>query len=236
MRARVVAPVAIVSSMIARVAIAQEEPPPPLPPPEPPPVQAQPPPEPPRPKLRRPTHPDESSFVTVTIDADAPGVYLEALTEHEGWLRLRHRWHTDVVYARGYRWRPVCLAPCAVRVPPDLRYRIGGPSVPASDDFAVGPVGGEQRLHVNAGSKGGLTWGAVMLALGIPTSIVGAVIVAASHENDARSAGWITLGTGATMIAIGAVLLATNGTSVYDGTSGRTMGKARFVGPNGFVF
>jgi hypothetical protein len=236
---RFVLAAAIASSFVAREAWAQE-PLPSLPPPpqeEPPPAAQEPPPpppEPPRLKLRRPTHPDESSFVTVTIDADSPGVYLETLTEHEGYLRLRHRWHTDLVYARGYRWQPICKAPCNMRVPPDLRYRIGGPSVPASDTFTIGPSGADAHLRVNAGSKSGLMWGAVMLAIGIPTSIVGVIVVAASHD-DTRTAGWITTGAGVALITIGAIMLATNGTTVYDDKTGRTIGKLR-LSPSGFVF
>lgn len=180
---------------------------------------------------RRETPPpfDESTFVDVTIDADKPDVWLEALTEHAGWMHIHWRWHHAVVYGRGLAWERVCVAPCTIKVPPNLRYRVAGPSVPASDDFDVGPPRGSQVLHVEAGSRGGMVAGGLAVGLGIPTAIVGVVIMASTKDNGTRDAGIITTAVGGGLIALGCVLLATNGTSVHDG-SGRKIANALTTG------
>ena len=212
-----------------------------------PPVQTQPPPptEPPvaHPRRRPPGPPgppapppiDESRFVTVTLDADKPGVWLEAMTIHEGWAHVRGRWWA---YGRVGVWHRVCEAPCTMRVPPDLRYRVGGPSVPASDTFPPGPPGGESHLRANGGSKGAQLGGAVLLFLGIPTAVVGIIATGASHTDGGRTGGLVTLGVGAAMSAIGTILIAANGTSVYD-AAGRSVGSTSpkpALSPVGFVF
>ncbi len=171
-----------------------------------------------RPRRHEPPPPDESNFVTVTLEADKPGTWLEALTVHDGWAHVRGRWWA---YGRVGVWHRVCEAPCTMRVPPDLRYRVGGPSVPASDAFEPGPPGGERRLHANAGSKGGQLGGAALVFLGVPTTIVGLVVTAESHAN--HTPGLVTMGVGVAATVIGAILIAVNGTSVYD-ASGRAVG------------
>jgi hypothetical protein len=171
---------------------------------------------------------DESTFVTVTIGADAPNVYLEALTVHDRVLYFRHDAALYGRFDKVGRWHRVCAAPCTIRVPPNLRYRVAGPSVPMSDEFAIGPPSSERTLRVNTGSKGGQAAGIVMLVVGIPAAIVGVIIAAAAGGSDGRTAGFLTVGGGAGLIAGGAVLLATNGTNVYD-AEGRHVGRARPV-------
>lgn len=85
--------------LLALPRAARAEDPPPLPPPT---TTAA-----PTPTPTAPTPYDESTFVEVTIDADAPGVWLEALTEREGYMHLRWRWHHAVVYGRGLAWERV---------------------------------------------------------------------------------------------------------------------------------
>jgi hypothetical protein len=71
----------------------------------------------------------------------------------------------------------------------------------------------------------------VSLALGIPTAIVGIVLLAASHET--RTAGYVTTGIGVGLIGFGAALLATSSTDVYD-EQGRYV--AQSLRPGGFTF
>jgi hypothetical protein len=241
--------------LASRVALAQEgAQPPPLPPPEtepapptqplpvPPPAEPEPPAAHPRrphvppghPPVPLPPAPDESQFVTVTLEADKRGVWLEALVEREGLVYVRRRWWA---YGRVGVWQHVCEAPCTMRVPPELRYRVHGPSVPASDAFFPGPPGGERRLHASAGSKGAQLGGALLVFLGIPTAIVGIVVTAESGGDSGRTAGFVTIGAGAALTAVGAVLIAANGTNVYD-AAGRSVGSSPSpsASPLGFVF
>lgn len=186
-------------------------------PPPPPPPAGEPPPAP----HGVPAHPhqhhpvDESSFVELRLESDSPGTYLQALTEHEGWIALQGRWRTRMVYGRNLRWQPVCEAPCTMRVPPQLVYRVAGPSVTPSDDFTLGPPGGSQTLHVDAGSRAAHTGGAISVIVGVPTAIVGLILIGAGH-NGTRDAGFITGGIGIGLIGLGAVLLATSTTNVID--------------------
>jgi hypothetical protein len=180
----------------------------------------------------QPPPPDEAGFARVTVEADAPGVYLEVLTEHEGWIHVRRRWHSFDAYARVPRWQPLCMAPCNTRVPPHMLYRVAGPRVPSSDEFTLG--GGEHALEVKAGSRGGKIAGGVLIVLGIPAAIVGAVIAGTAGDRGERTGGFITLGVGAGMIGTGALLMALSSTNVYDGRD-RAIGGARFT-PNGVAF
>jgi hypothetical protein len=183
---------------------------------------------------------DESRFVSVAVEADAPGVYFEALTEHEGWIHVRRRWSSFDAYARVPRWQPLCAAPCRTRVPPFLRYRVAGPRVPASDEFTL--TGGDEVLRVKAGSRGGKIAGGVLIVLGIPAAIIGAVVAGVSSERDDRAGGFIALGAGAGMIAGGALLMALSSTNVYDAHD-RAIGSARrrlvagtWLTPSGLAF
>jgi hypothetical protein len=215
-----------------------DEPLPPLPSPaaeaeEPPPPHAAP--------HARPAPPpaeDESRFVEVTIDSPSRGVALQALTPLEGYFHVHYRWHHAIAYGRAYRWEQVCRAPCTIRVPPDLRYRIAGPNVPASDVFILGPPGSQRHLQVQAGSVAGQLTGALLLVVGIPSTAVG-VIVAASTDRDAtRVEGFVTAGIGLGLSILGAILVATNGTTLSD-ENGRTIAKQRgpvSFSPSGLLF
>jgi hypothetical protein len=185
---------------------------------------------------------DESQFVHLTLDADAPGVYFEALTAHPGWMAFYGRWRTHIVYGQQLRWHPLCHAPCSIDVPATLVYRVAGPNVSASDEFSVGPPASSRALHVRAGSRRAQAGGAVSLGLGIPTAVVGVILISASHET--RTAGYVTGGIGVGLVTLGAVLLATSATNVYD-EEGRVIGaapaaeKARptvALSPSGLVF
>jgi hypothetical protein len=183
---------------------------------------------------------DEPGLVHVTVGADAPGVYLEALTEHEGWIHVRRRWHSFDAYARVPRWQPLCLAPCNTRLPLHLLYRVAGPRVPASDEFTLD--GGEQALDVRAGSRTGKVAGGVLIVLGIPAAIIGAAIAATTSDPHERTGGFVTLGVGMGMIGGGALLMALSSTNVYDGR-GRAIGSARaplvggtWLTPSGVAF
>src|SRR5262249_26075230 len=145
---------------------------------------------------------------------------LQALASHPGWVAFRHRWHTHVVYGANYVWEPVCAAPCAMRVPADAMYRVAGPTVTPSDAFVL--RGGDAKLRVDAGSRKAHTGGVVSLVFGIPTAVVGGILILAS--DDTRSAGYITGGIGVGLTLLGAILLATSATTVYD-QSGREVGK-----------
>jgi hypothetical protein len=179
-------------------------------------------------------------MVHLQIDSDKPGTQLQVLTTHPGWVAFYGRWHTHLAYGPVLRWHPLCAAPCSTSVPGTLVYRIAGPTVAPSDDFTLGP-GGERTLHVEAGSRSGQAGGAVALAIGIPTAIVGVVLVASSP--DTRTAGYVTGGIGFGLIALGAVLLATTATHVTD-DRGQTVAKAQpkkepppvKLGPSGLVF
>jgi hypothetical protein len=172
---------------------------------------------------------DEAGFVELTMDSDEPGTYLQALTEHEGWIALRGRWRTHFVYGRGLRWQPVCVAPCTIRVPPQLVYRVAGPHVTPSDDFSVGPGPNPTTLHVEAGSRGAHNGGIISMVFGIPVAVIGVVLLAVEHDN--RTAGFITTGAGVGLIGLGAILLATSGTTVTN-NDGRKVG----LGPQGLLF
>jgi hypothetical protein len=180
------------------------------------------------------------------MDSDKPGTQLQVLTTHPGWVAYYGRWHTHLAYGPVLRWHPLCTAPCSTDVPGTLVYRVSGPTVAPSDDFTLGP-GGERVLHVEGGSRSGQAGGAVALALGIPTAIVGVVLIAAGP--DTRTAGYVTGGIGFGLIAAGAVLLATTATHVTD-EQGRSFAKGQAprqargksgpppvkFGPNGLIF
>jgi hypothetical protein len=176
--------------------------------------------------------------VDVAIEADKPGAYLQALATHPGWVAFRHRWHTHVVYGAAYAWEPVCAAPCLMRVPADAMYRVAGPTVTPSDGFVLRSHAGDTKLRVEAGSRRAHTAGIVSLAFGIPTAIVGVVLVAAS--DDTRNAGYVTGGIGLGLTLLGGILLATSATTVYD-ENGRAVAGSKperrvALGPNGLTF
>ncbi len=110
-----------------------------------------------------------------------------------------------------------------MRVPSQLVYRVAGPDVTPSDDFTLGPPGGAQTLHADAGSRAAHTGGAVSLVLGIPTAIIGLIMVGAGHDGT-RTAGFVTGGIGLGLVGLGAILLATSNTNVTD-DRGRIVGR-----------
>jgi hypothetical protein len=204
---------------------------PPPPPPPPPPIA---PPEPPRPPARA-FAPGE---VEVSIEANKPGAYLEALSSHPGWIAFRRRWQTRLAYGPVPSWEPICAAPCSLRVPANALYRVAGPNVTPSDAFVIRPGAADARLRVDAGSRRMRGGGGLALGFGIPTTLVGLILIGAS--DDTRTAGYVTGGVGLGLIVLGAVLLSASATSVYDG-SGRTIGAAQptpgvRLGPTGLVF
>jgi hypothetical protein len=179
---------------------------------------------------------DESNAATVTVQSDEPGTYLEAFTVEHGWIHLEYRWHSELVYGRFPRWRAVCVAPCSMRVPAFLHYRVGGPSMPPSDAFDFS-AGSAHSLRVKAGSRAGMLGGGLLIGFGIASAIVGAVLASASHDGT-QTAGFVTLGAGGAMIIGGAALVATSGTNVYDENGARvgSIGPKIMFGPNGFAF
>ena len=58
-------------------------------------------------------------------------------------------------------WLPACNGPCTGSVPVAQRYRVAGPDVHASSDFAIAPGTTPLRLDANTGSASGFTLGTV---------------------------------------------------------------------------
>lgn len=119
-------------------------------------------------------------------------------------------------------WMPVCDAPCDKNLPIGASYRIAGSGIRESKPFTLGGSPGDKIiLRVDTASRGGRIGGIVLLAVGGPVALVGAVVLLtvavikdiSPNENTSSSevTGWTMVGVGVAGIIAGAVLLGTNG-------------------------
>jgi hypothetical protein len=129
--------------------------------------------------------------VLVTLQSDNPSVTLDEVLSRAAYSGYR-------VSLSGSEWRTVCRIPCGKRLDPNSTYVIHGDGVPASRDFGLGgkdPV----TLKVKPGDMGRQLSGIVMLSLGLPTAIVGAIlfpVFAVDGNSGWTIAGGVMLGAG----------------------------------------
>ncbi len=155
-------------------------------------------------------------------------------------------------------YEPLCTAPCSVGADPNGIYQIAGEGITPSGKFRLSnPNDVDLRVHAGSSSKrwwgwtstafgaGFLTAGGTMLLLGALTDPKADSPDYASEKDRAstyKNIGYIGLGTGAALLTLGIVLIATSGTSVTT-ASGQDVarraphrpGKLSLT-PNGFTF
>jgi hypothetical protein len=166
--------------------------------------------------------------VTVDIDSTLATTIVErrvSVSESSGaYLFLPYR-STETV------WEQVCVTPCEVDLDRFSTYRIG---VAESRSFVL-PQGSDRfQLKIEPGSALAHRIGAATVGIGLTAFAVGAGLVAAqkifSDESEARTAGFITGGSGLVLTAMGIPLTIFTSTKVF-GRGGRVA-----LTPKGLVF
>lgn len=143
--------------------------------------------------------------VHVVVDGE-PGVLLERRQNaSEGWSATI--WPG---YAYVETWEVACVAPCKTVVDAASTYRVNGPGVATSRNFSLPQGRDALRLHLVSRS-------AVLHATGIVLTFVGGILALAGGASlasspaisdaaaaaDVRGLGWVGLGAGALLMAIG---------------------------------
>jgi hypothetical protein len=149
----------------------------------------------------------------VSIDSTRPFTVIERRANQvRGWNVT-----FPPVYVHTEQWEPVCAAPCSVPLDPNGVYRVGGGGVAPSGPFVL-PHAPSLRLHVHAGSGFWHDAGVSTAVAGLATAITGGIIWGSSpsqpNERATAIAGAATTGAGIVLLAVGAVMWLTTGSTV----------------------
>lgn len=141
-------------------------------------------------------------------------------------------------------FKEVCASPCDREIDGSRgqAFFVAGDGVPGSEAFYLGDKTGSATLNVDTGSSAQIWGGATLVTLGGVAVLSGAVMLplgvalddATVDGNPFVTAGAVTLGVGAAVLAGGIVLLATGGTDVEWGEhtkAARIDGRPREVKP-----
>jgi hypothetical protein len=121
----------------------------------------------------------------------------------------------EVHYATG--WRVLCLHPCATRAWVGAGYRVSGDTVVTSRTFTIYPNPGPFIVRANAASASARN-------VGISLTVVGGLaLLVFSHgeRNEAATPGAIVAASGAVLLIVGIVQLATTRTALSFGPAAR---------------
>jgi hypothetical protein len=84
-------------------------------------------------------------------------------------------------------WSVVCGVPCYRTLNTSFVYRISGDNIPASDPFLItGPT----TVRVHTGSAGYASGGTLLIVIGIPLMIVGALMVSVPGDKEDHVNPW----------------------------------------------
>ncbi len=147
-------------------------------------------------------------------------IHIEATRRHRGALYL-YAYELDVTPARmmtkvSEREQQVCSAPCdrVVDVSRSPEFYVAGPKVTRSRTFSL-PRDGAGHVSVKPGSRPQYVAGWVVAITGAAAALAGATLMAVSNRDPQRlRVGGATLGGGALVLTIGAVLVGTGRTHV----------------------
>jgi hypothetical protein len=192
----------------------------------------------------------EEPKVRVDVQSDRENTTLLRMTRAGGFVGATS-YGSVVGVAEWYK--PVCVAPCEAEADANGIYRIGGRGVTPSDTFAL-PQGSDKiGLRVRAGSKTARGVGWLSVGLGATAAAAGGMLLVfgsvlepnasdAIYAHDAgrltrdedrastfRTVGFVSLGAGAALVALGIVLVATSGTDVAT-DHGQTLARAPLGG------
>jgi hypothetical protein len=113
-----------------------------------------------------------------------------------------------------YGWRWVCQAPCTAHAPLDAEYKLRGSGVTESESFRLDPkLGRAVRVRVEPVSQGALIAGTILIYAGVSVLPSGALMIASGYVTDKRplvTIGFITLGVGTALTAVGLPLFFAN--------------------------
>lgn len=143
--------------------------------------------------------------VHIVVDG-APGVLLERRQNaSEGWNATI--WPG---YAYVETWEVACVAPCKTVVDAASTYRVNGGGVATSRNFSLPPGRDPLRLHLVQRSAVLHATGIVLTFVGGLVAIAGAASLASSPAisdaaaaADVRGFGWVGLGAGVLLMAVG---------------------------------
>lgn len=148
---------------------------------------------------------DKPPQVHLVVDGE-PGVLLERRQNaSEGWSATI--WPG---YAYVETWEVACVAPCKTVVDAASTYRVNGPGVATSRNFSLPPGRDPLRLRLEPRSAVLHATGIVLTFLGGLLALAGGASLASSPAisdaaaaADVRGLGWVGLGAGALLLAIG---------------------------------
>lgn len=124
------------------------------------------------------------------------------------------------------QYEPICTAPCDAALDPKATYVVAGDGVTPSDKFRLPRAARDVRLDVKAGSAAARSWGWTSAITGLTGVILGGTFLVLdasnpksnsatdSGSNVLKTVGYVGLGAGVPLLALGIVLVATSGTSV----------------------
>src|SRR5882672_4081526 len=123
----------------------------------------------------------------------------------------------EVRYETG--WRVLCVHPCATRAFVAAEYRVAGDTIVTSRTFTIYPNPGPFILHANVASAGARNIGIRLTIVGSLALLVGGgwaagalascVFCTEGERNEAATPGAIVAASGAVLLLIGAIQLAT---------------------------
>jgi hypothetical protein len=131
----------------------------------------------------------------------------------------------EVHYATG--WRVLCLHPCATRAWVGAGYRVSGDTVVTSRTFTIYPNPGPFIVRANAASASARNVGISLTVVGGLALLVGGgwagTVLVFSHgeRNEAATPGAIVAASGAVLLIVGIVQLATTRTALSFGPAAR---------------
>jgi hypothetical protein len=182
---------------------------------------------------------DDAKPPTVHLAVDGePGVLLERRqTAAEGWNATI--WPG---YSYTETWEVSCVAPCTTTVDAASTYRVNGGGVTTSRNFSLPQGRDALKLHLVGhsallhGTGVILTFVGGLVALtGVVGLVSSPVLTDAAAAADVRSAGWVGVGIGALLMAIGVpTWIATY--SVARTSDGQTLGSSGAAAPSLFAF
>jgi hypothetical protein len=135
----------------------------------------------------------------------------------------------EVHYATG--WRVLCLHPCATRAWVGAGYRVSGDTVVTSRTFTIYPNPGPFIVRANAASASARNVGISLTVVGGLALLVGGVWASGAlvgcfsctegERNEAATPGAIVAASGAVLLIVGIVQLATTRTALSFGPAAR---------------
>lgn len=154
------------------------------------------------------------------VPLEGAQIHIDATRRHRGELYL-YAYELDVTPTRMMtkvteREQQVCAAPCdrVVDVSRSPEFYVAGPKVTRSRTFSL-PRDGAANVSVKPGSRPQYVAGWVIAITGAAAALAGAGLMVLSDRDPQRlRAGGATLGGGALILTIGAVLVGTGRTHV----------------------